>query len=164
MSIRKKTPPAERARRSARKAVADVRTTGDLLRETWSATVTALTAAEAEMERQLTLMLKRNKVTARDASAALGELRARFEKERRRAARELESRVGGLQSRVEMERKNVSRAVDSAVHGALATFNIPNRQEVAELTRKVEELTRRIDGARVTAKRAATRRARAIRG
>ena len=35
--------------------------------------------------------------------------------------------------------------VDDAVQGALATFNIPSRQEVPELTRKVNELSRKID-------------------
>ena len=35
--------------------------------------------------------------------------------------------------------------MDEALQSALASFNIPTRQEVHELTRKVDELSRKID-------------------
>lgn len=128
---RKTMPPATRAKRSARRAARNARTTGGMMRETWGAAVTALTAAEEEMARQVGQMLRRNKITPGDAGAAIAALRARLERERR----------------------NLGRTLDSAVHGALARINVPSRQEVAELTRKVDELSRRIEGLRAGATR-----------
>ena len=154
MTTRKKsTPPAVKARRSARKAVRSARTTGEMLRETWSAAVTALTAAEEEMARQLRRMLRRNRITPADAATALSELRVRFARERARARRRIDAGASDIAVRLDHERKNVGRALDSAVHGALASFNIPSRQEVAQLTRKVDELSRRIEGLRTGARR-----------
>lgn len=149
MTTRKKAiPPAAQARRSARKAVRSARTTGEMLRETWGAAVTALTAAEEEMARQLRRMLRRNRITPADAATALADLRGRFARERARARRRIDGGVGEIAARLDHERKSVARALDSAVHGALASFNIPSRQEVARLTRKVDELSRRIEGLR----------------
>jgi hypothetical protein len=42
------------------------------------------------------------------------------------------------------------------VHRALVAFNIPSRQEVGELTRKVDELSRKIDSFRAKPRRTAT--------
>jgi len=140
MTTRKKTmPPAIRAKRSARRAARTARTTGVMMRETWGAAVTALTAAEEEMARQVGRMLRRNKITPRDAGAAITSLRARLERERR----------------------SLGRTLDAAVHGALARINVPSRQEVAELTRKVDELSRRIERLRAGASRAPRKAARA---
>ena len=151
----KAAPPAARARRSARKAVRSARTTGEMLRETWGTAVTALTAAEEEMARQLRRMLRRNRITPADAATALAELRVRFARERARARRRIDSGASEIAARLDHERKSVARALDSAVHGALASFNIPSRQEVAQLTRKVDELSRRIEGLRKGSRRAA---------
>lgn len=131
----KRTTPGIRARRSAREAARNARSTGAMMRETWGAAVHALTAAEEEMARQLRLLLRRNKVTPKDASAA----------------------IAGLTARLERQRRNLGHTLDSAMHGALASLNIPSRQEVAELTRKVDELSRRIGGA-PTRRRAPRRR------
>jgi phosphate uptake regulator len=82
-------------------------------------------------------MLRRNRITPGDAGAALASLRARLERERR----------------------SLGRTLDAAVHGALARINVPSREEVAELTRKVDELSRRIEGLRAgDAHRPAARR------
>jgi poly(hydroxyalkanoate) granule-associated protein len=97
-----------------------------MMKEAWSAAVTALGAAEEETARQLRRLLRRNRITAEDAASA----------------------IAGLRVRLERERKSLGRTFDSAVHGALATINVPSRQEVAELTRKVEELSSRIEGLR----------------
>ena len=35
--------------------------------------------------------------------------------------------------------------LEAAVQGTLARFNIPSRQEIQDLTRKVDELTRKIE-------------------
>ena len=135
---RKKTmPPAMRAKRSAREAARKARTTGEMMRETWSAAVKALGAAEEETARQLARLLRRNRITAADAGAA----------------------IAGLRSRLDRERKSLGRTFDRAVHGALASINVPSRQEIAQLTRKVDELSSRIEGMRPRPRRTSTRKA-----
>jgi len=99
---------------------------GNRIRETWDAAVEAVTSAEAEAERQLRLLLARNRIEPKKARAAL-------------------AAVG---KRVEKERRNLSRLVEEAVRGTLVALNIPSRHEVSELTRKVDELSRKIDGYR----------------
>lgn len=159
MAARKKgTRPAARGRRTARGPVKSARSTGDMLRETWGAAVTALTAAEEEMARQLRLLLRRNRITPADAATALAGLRARFARDRDRARRRIDSGASDIAALLDQERKAVARALDSAVHGALASFDIPSRQEVAQLTRKVEELSRRIEGLRASTRRPAARK------
>jgi polyhydroxyalkanoate synthesis regulator phasin len=124
MATRKKA-----ARRTAR-------TSADVMRETWSAAVSALGAAEEETARQLGRLLRRNRITADDATAA----------------------IAGLRARVDRERRSLGRTFDAAVHGALASINVPSRQEVAELTRKVEELSGRIESLRIPPPRRARAR------
>ena len=128
-------------KKTAKKAVS----TGEALRNAWSATVETLTKAEREMEKQVRMLMKKNKLGPKEAQAMLAKLRSRVGVERKRAVKELESRLKTLQARVKKERKVLGKAVDEAVQSALAAFNIPSRQEVADLTRKVEELSRKID-------------------
>ena len=102
MKTRKKaSPSAVKARRSARKAVQNARTAGDMMRETWSAAVTALTSAEEEMARQLRLMLRRNHITPAAAATALSDLRERFTRERNRARRRIDEGVGDFSARLD---------------------------------------------------------------
>ncbi len=126
------------------------------LRQTWAATLEALTAAEREIGRQVKGLLKKNNIDPKQARATLRTLGARVQSQRKRALAEMDARLSALQLRLEKERKVIGRSVDEAVQGALAAFNIPSRREVAELTRKVEALTRKIDGLK---RRPAPRRA-----
>jgi polyhydroxyalkanoate synthesis regulator phasin len=119
---KKKMPPATRAKRSANRAVKNARTTGEMMRETWGAAASAFTAAEEEMGRQLRDLLRRNRITPDDARAALS----------------------GVGARLDRERRSLGRTLDSALHGALASLDIPSRREVADLTRKVDRLTREL--------------------
>lgn len=121
------------------------RSTGDRLRDTWYATLSALTSAEENLEQQVRLLLKRNKISTKDASGMIDDVRSLIGRERKRALKELEARIGTLQGRVRKERKALSRLVSDTVQGTLSRFNIPSRQEVAELTRKVDQLSRKID-------------------
>jgi poly(hydroxyalkanoate) granule-associated protein len=126
-------------RKTARKGKADP------LKETWSAALGALQSAQDEAERQIRSVLKKNKISAKDASGVVKELRKRLEKERAKAVKQLEGRVNTLQKTVTKEKKAMGRMVDRAVKNALATFNIPSRQEIAQLTRKVDQLSKKID-------------------
>ena len=115
------------------------------LRETWTATREALISAERRMEKQARALLKRNKVGTRDAALMLKGLRTRAERERRKAVAGLEARMQTLQARLQRERKAFGRTARDTVRSTLAALNIPSREEIAELTRRVEKLSRRLD-------------------
>lgn len=115
------------------------------LRDSWSATRAALMTAERTMEKQVRGLLKRHRLSAREAGLILKGLRARAERERRKALESLEKSRLTLQSRLKRERKALLRLMGEAVQSALAALNIPSRQEIAELTRRVEALSRRLD-------------------
>lgn len=119
-----------------------------VLRDTWEAGRKALMAAEQQMEHQFRVLLKRNKINTKDVQAALKELRARAEKERRKALAGLDTRLKAVQARVKKERKALGRVVQDAVHSTLAALNIPSRDEIAMLTRKVDTLSHKLDARR----------------
>jgi polyhydroxyalkanoate synthesis regulator phasin len=144
MKRRKKTT-TRRKGAAPRRSVRARRSTTNRLKDTWYATLSALTSAEENIEKQVRVLLKRNKISTKDASAMLKDLRTLIDRERKKGLRELESRLSSLQGRLRKERKVLSRLVNEAVEGTLASFNIPSRHEVAELTRKVDHLSRKID-------------------
>jgi poly(hydroxyalkanoate) granule-associated protein len=154
MPTRKNTKTGKR-QGGARKAGA--RSAADVLRETWEATLKSLSAAEAELQKQVRALMS-GKGLGADAAESLRNLGQRLDKERRKVARQIGSRVSSLQERVQKERQSVSRAVDDTVRGVLATLNIPSRQEINDLTRKVDELSRKIDGMGSRPRRPAARR------
>jgi hypothetical protein len=120
-------------------------TTAEMLRERWRAALKSLASAEAELEKQWKHLVKKSGLHGKDAKGALKELRVRLEKERQRALKNIEAGVAGLQARVKEERAVLSHKANEVMKGALVAFNIPSRQEVGELTRKVNELSRKID-------------------
>ncbi len=130
---------------ATKKKAVKSRKASEVIKDTWAATLEALTSAEHEMQKQVKLLMKKNQISGKDAQAMLKNLSTQVEKQRKRVLKELESRLKTLQTRVKKERKVVGKMVDEGVQRALAAFNIPSRQEVAELTRKVEELSRKID-------------------
>jgi hypothetical protein len=153
-SKKKSSPRRTRARvRTDRAEAARQR-----IRDTWSATVSAVSSAEAEAERRLRTILARNKIKPEEARAALAAFRARVEKQRRKAGRQLETRLAALQQRVRRDGKSLGRAVGEAVRSTLVALNIPSRREVSELTSKVDELSRKIDGYRKAPARPRARR------
>jgi poly(hydroxyalkanoate) granule associated protein phasin len=135
-SKRKKVRPAARAH-----------TTAEVLREKWQAAMKSLTAAEAEAEKQFRHFVTRSKV-GQNGTRALRELGQRLERERKKAARQMEGRLARLQGRLNQERRNLGRRVEATVQRALISVNIPSRQEVRQLSRKVDELSRKIDSVR----------------
>jgi poly(hydroxyalkanoate) granule-associated protein len=118
------------------------------LEETWTATLGALTRAEADLEKQVKALIKKNRIPVEDATRLLGDFQTRMLRERKRARKDLETWLRGMQARVKKERTHVTRLANDAVQSALATFNIPSRKEVADLTRKVDELSSKIDSLR----------------
>ncbi|MCM2256281.1 MAG: phasin family protein [Vicinamibacteria bacterium] len=142
----KKTPRPARAARTAKTAKTAKAAPKGALQNAWAQTLGALHNAQVEAEKQIHLLLKKNKLDAKDAAGVLDHLRARLDKERKGALKQLEAQAGKLQHRLDKERKAVSKLVDDAVRNALAAVNIPSREEVVTLSRKVDELSRKIDG------------------
>lgn len=118
---------------------------GEMIKHTWESTLASLNEAQQGLEKQVKSLLKRNKIDASDAGALMDSLNAAIDRERKKALKQIEARVKHLQARVEKERKVLARTIDGAVQSTLGTLNIPSRREVAELTRKVEALSARID-------------------
>jgi poly(hydroxyalkanoate) granule-associated protein len=71
--------------------------------------------------------------------------RERLGQEGRKARRTALARLADLQQRARRDGRALGRGVDDAVARALAALNIPTRQEVQELSRRVERLTARVD-------------------
>lgn len=149
MATKRKTSKGHRAPES----------TADVLREQWRAALKALASAEAEMEKQWKQLVKKSGLSGKDAKGTLKELRVRLERERQRALKGIEAGVAGLQARVKEERAVLSRKADAVVKSALVAFNIPSRHEVGQLTRKVDELSRKIDSFRASPRRKSTQKA-----
>jgi len=124
-----------------------------VLREGWKGALDALGRAEAEVESRVKQLLRNNRINVEDAAELLREFRKGVEKERGRGMRELEERLGELRQRLGREGRNVAKAVDEAVQSGMAALNIPSRREVALLTKKVDELSRRIASLRRNRKR-----------
>jgi polyhydroxyalkanoate synthesis regulator phasin len=151
-TVRKTRPEARKSRAGlikagnpkARKPEAP-RTAAERLRQTWNTTVEAITTAESDLEAQVKAVLHRNKISTKDASAMFKDLSALVGRERKKALRDLETRLGAIQQKAVKQRKVVGAAVDDALQNALARFNLPTRQEVRDLTRKVDDLSRKID-------------------
>lgn len=119
--------PAKKKAARRLRAATPARETKSRLEATWKDTQAALVSAEAKVE-------KRVKTWSH-----------RLERERKKALKQVEGRLAVLQTRAKKERRAVTRMVDDAVQRTLAALNIPSRQEVQELTRRVEELSSRID-------------------
>jgi polyhydroxyalkanoate synthesis regulator phasin len=148
----RKTAEREGARVGAAAGSA-AETAGEALRDTWQSTLHALSAAEQEVEKQIRQLLKRNRIQSRDAAGVLRELGSRADVERKKAMKDLQARLSTARTRIEKERKVVGHAVGEAVTGALASLNVPSRREIAELTKKVEQLGEKVDKFRARARR-----------
>ena len=137
-----KRKPARRAR-AARTTPIDK--AAKRIEKTWKETQAALSSAEATVQRRVKALAKRSGVDTRQAGQTLQAWGHRLERERKKALKQVEARVADLQARARKERRGLARTVDDAVRRTLAALNIPSRSEVHELTRRVEELSRRID-------------------
>jgi hypothetical protein len=118
------------------------------LETTWKQALRALEGAEKQAEKEIRGFVKRSKLDTRQASALWKRWNARLDRESRKAARRLEVGLADIQTRARKESRAFGRMVDDAVQGALAALNIPSRGEVRQLTRRVNQLSRKIDGFR----------------
>jgi len=135
-------------KKTARRVVPQGRKAKSRLEKTWKETRAALSSAEGTVEKRVKALVKRSGVDTRQATQTLKVWRGRLDRERRRALKQVEGRLSVLQTRARKERRALARMVDEAVQRTLAALNIPSRQEVHELTRRVEELSRKVGGFR----------------
>lgn len=138
-AVRKVVKVHAPARRSRAQQAAEA------VRETWNSALAALGEAEADVEKQVKHLLKANRIDAKDAGTLVRSLNAAVDRGRRNTMKELEARVADIQARIAEERHALGKAVGERVQSTLATFNIPSRKEIAELTHKVDALSRKID-------------------
>ncbi len=145
MAARKKT-----VRGTTRTAV---RNTRGRVARTWGDARDVLGAGQATVEKQVRGWMRRTGLDAEKASRRLTSVRHQLELQRRKAMKQIEGRLLVIQARAKKERRAMMRRMDDAVRAALAALNLPSRQEVHELTRRVEDLSKKIDGFRRTTPR-----------
>ncbi len=121
------------------------RTAAEVARGAWQQAVEAVVSVEQQAEKQVRRLLKKNKLSGKEAARIVADLQGRFERERKKAGKRLDAQLKALQARIQKERASAGKRVGQAVQHTLASLNIPSRREIAELTRKVEELSRKID-------------------
>ena len=115
------------------------------LEQTWMGTRAALSSAEAKVQKRVQALVRRSGVDTRQARKALEAWRHRIDRQGRKAMKQFEGGLAVLQTRARRERRVVGRAVDDAVKRTLAALNMPSRQEIHDLTQRVEELSQKID-------------------
>jgi len=137
--------PAKKKPARRPKTATQARRAKSRIQKTWKDTQAALSSAEATVEKQVKALVKRSGVDTRQAAATLNAWRTRLERERKKALKQVEGRLAVLQTRAKKERRALTRTVDDAVQRTLAALNIPSRHEVHDLTKRVEELSRKVD-------------------
>jgi polyhydroxyalkanoate synthesis regulator phasin len=108
----------------------------------------AAAAVEKARDARDGILKLREELTVDNARKLAQDVGGRVAKETKRLRRDLAERASTLQQRVERERRSVMHRVDGAVKSALASLNIPTRGEIQRLTRRVEELSRKVDALR----------------
>jgi len=144
-------------RRTTRPAVREGR--GPLAR-TWDDTREILGRSRATLEERARALIKTSGVDPDRAAEGLSDLRRRLGLERRKAVKQVEGRLVVLRARAQEERRIFLHKADEAVRRALAALDLPSRRELHELTLRVEDLSRKIDGLRKTTPRRSLKTAR----
>jgi polyhydroxyalkanoate synthesis regulator phasin len=103
-------------------------------------------AAEKTAESRVKEFIESGKPAFNRAKALVNKTGRNLSKQTRALRHDLAQRVSELGTRVEKERKSLGRKVEHGVKTTLASLNIPTRSEINLLARRVEELSRKIDG------------------
>jgi hypothetical protein len=118
------------------------------LKEAWQRAKQALGAAEVRTAKRVKALIESNRGSVEEAAAALARFGAELAKQRERRLGEIQAQLETFSERLGKERRRVAKLARQKAQGALAGLDIPSRREVTELTRKVEELGRKIDSLR----------------
>lgn len=100
----------------------------------WLAGLGALSAAEEEGQKWLKTLIDKGEKYQKKGQTKFDEVRDRIED----ASEKAKKRAGGTMNVVEEK-------VDEMVTGALRRTGVPTREEIATLTKRVEELTRMVE-------------------
>ena len=131
----------------------------------WLAGLGALATAEEEGGRLFRGLIKKGESYEKKGKAQMDVLRDRVE-ELAGAAREklddlresVEDSASGAWEKVGSAKEAVEERMDDKLHGVLRRIGVPSRNEIAALTRRVEELTAMVGRkAKPAAKKAASR-------
>jgi polyhydroxyalkanoate synthesis regulator phasin len=126
---------------------------GSTLKSRADQAVDAIRQAPAAAGDRVQALLESGKPALERAQALASEAGRTISKRAQAIRKDIAHRASGLGSRVDAERKNVGKRVDGAVKATLASLNIPTRSEINLLTRRVEELSKKIDGLKKKAKK-----------
>ena len=129
----KKKPPKGELRASAEKV--------------WLAGLGAVATAEEEGGKAFKALVKKGQKYQKSFKKPVGE-----------AKKTVEDTDSGVRGRAGKTWKKVENDFDQQVTMALHRLGVPTRKEIADLTRRVEILTRRLEGAPATAKKTAARK------
>lgn len=129
--------------RNARRAPGAIR-----LKASWKETRRALRSAEATVGRRVAALVRRSGLEPRDVMRQAEAWRVRLDREGKRARKRVAAGLAELKQRTRRDRRMLAHAVDQGVARALAALNIPSRHELQQLSRRVEQLTARVGGAR----------------
>ncbi len=145
MAARKKT-----VRRAGRRAAGTGRRTAAggaraRLAKGWDETRQALAVGGAALGERARAFARTRGVDLDKAADRLAGLGGRLDRERRKAAKRVEHRLLLLRGLAQQERGAFARRAEETVRRALVALDLPSRQELRTLTRRVEELSRRID-------------------
>lgn len=91
-------------------------------------------------------MIESGRPALERAQAFASETGRNLSKQSQAIRKDIALRVSDIGTRVEKERKSLGRSAEGAVKATLASLNIPTRSEINLLARRVEELSRKIDG------------------
>jgi poly(hydroxyalkanoate) granule-associated protein len=142
---RTKRTPARKPRATGRRTAGRGRKRGTGLEHTWTQVQASLAEVEARLEKEVRTLADRLGIDTRQAAKHVKEWNRRLDREVQKASRQIDTGLGDLRKTVKKEQRALSGMVDDAVERALATLNIPTRREVQTLTRKVHQLSRKID-------------------
>jgi polyhydroxyalkanoate synthesis regulator phasin len=151
MAAKKKT--VRRTSPSSRRAGARTR-----LAKRWREARKALEHGRSALGERARALAHTRGVDLDEAAGRLAALGTRLGRERKKAARRVEQRLLVVRARAQQERGAIARRAEAALRRALVALDLPSRQELRTLTRRVEELAGRIDALQPAAHRRAPSR------
>jgi len=159
MATTKKTRKKAGTRKAARPRAAKapgVRVK-DSANKIWLAGLGAFAMAEEEGGKLFKGLVEKGKKFEEVGREKLGEARGRVEELAESAKEKVEAATGDVRDRASELFERVEDRWDERMASALQRFGVPSRDEIARLTRRIEELTRLVE------KRPVTQRARPAR-
>ena len=115
--------------------------------QVWLAGLGALATAEEEGGKAFKTLVNKGERYQKSIKKPVGD-----------AKKKVEGTVKEVRGRAGKTWKKVEHAFDNQVTMALHRLGVPTRNEIADLTRRVEKLTRKLEGAPATAKKATARK------